>query len=123
MHEIARWLIWGEAFDAILNSYYNCCYYIIRFGGKTVTTFLFDSGFIWGVSVVAAMIIAYRTSIAIVPFYWIERTLDIFKCVIFFVLVKRAPGSRSCPEPIRLKRRRNERDKRKGWDASGIPSF
>ena len=89
VHEIARWLIWGEAFDAILNSYYNCCYYIIRSGGKTVTTFLFDSGFIWGVSVVAAMIIAYRTSIAIVPFYWIERALDIFKCVIFFVLVKR----------------------------------
>ncbi len=22
-------------------------------------------------------------------FYWIERALDIFKCVIFFVLVKR----------------------------------
>ena len=89
VHHIAKWLIWGEAFNAILNSFYNAAYYIIRSGGKTVTTFLFDSGFIWGVSVVAAVIIAYFTTIPIIPFYWIEKVLDILKCIIIYILVKK----------------------------------
>ena len=89
VHNIAKWLIWGEAFNAVLNSFYNAAYYIIRSGGKTVTTFIFDSGFIWGVSVVAAVIIAYFTSIPIIPFYWIEKVLDILKCIIVYILVKK----------------------------------
>ena len=89
VHQIAKWLIWGEAFDAVLNSFYNAAYYIIRSGGKTVTTFIFDSGFIWGVSVTAALFIAYRTSIGIIPFYWIEKALDILKCIIVYLLVRK----------------------------------
>ena len=89
VHYIAKWLIWGEAFDAVLNSFYNAAYYIIRSGGKTMTTFIFDSGFIWGVSVVAAVIIAYFTAIPIIPFYWIEKVLDILKCIIIYDLVKK----------------------------------
>ena len=89
VHYIAKWLVWGEAFNAVLNSFYNAAYYIIRSGGKTVTTFVFDSGFIWGVSVVAAVIIAYFTTIPIIPFYWIEKALDILKCIIIYILVKK----------------------------------
>ena len=89
VHHIAKWLIWGEAFDAVLNSFYNAAYYIIRSGGKTMTTFVFDSGFIWGVSVVAAVIIAYFTDIPIIPFYWMEKVLDILKCIIIYILVKK----------------------------------
>ena len=89
VHFIAKWLIWGEAFNAVLNSFYNAAYYIIRSGGKTVTTFIFDSGFIWGVSVVAAVVIAYFTTIPIIPFYWIEKALDILKCIIVYILVKK----------------------------------
>ncbi|MBQ8994730.1 MAG: MATE family efflux transporter [Oscillospiraceae bacterium] len=89
VHEIAKWLVWGEAFDAVLNSFYNAAYYIIRSGGKTVTTFLFDSGFIWGVSVVVAVILAYFTSVSIIPFYWIEKVLDILKCIIIYLLVRK----------------------------------
>lgn len=67
----------------------NCAYFTIRSGGKTLITFLFDSCFTWVVSVSAAFCLSRFTALPIVPIYFIVNMLDIIKCVIGFILMKK----------------------------------
>lgn len=75
------------AFLMPLHAFSNCCYFILRSGGRTFITFLFDSVFTWVVSFSAAFTLAHFTSIPIVPMYLIVNALDIIKVVIGWVLV------------------------------------
>ena len=64
-------------------------YFTLRSGGKTVITFIFDSVFMWVVSVPLAYILSRYTGIYVV---WIFVALTIaewIKCVIGFVMVKK----------------------------------
>ena len=72
-----------------LHAFSNSCYFTLRSGGKTVITFLFDSGSVWLLSIPVAFILAYRTGVAIVPFFTIIEALNLVKCVIGAVMVHR----------------------------------
>ena len=52
-------------------------------------TFIFDSGFTWGLCVPTAWILAYMTNVSITPFYFVVQGLELIKVVIGFVLVKK----------------------------------
>ena len=67
----------------------HSCYFTLRSGGRTFITMLFDCVFIWGVSFTAAYTLANFTDLSIVPLYAIVQSLEIIKCVIGFILVKR----------------------------------
>ena len=71
-----------------VNAFTNSCYFTLRSGGKTFITFLFDSVFVWGVSVPAAFALSRLTHMPIVPMYLVVYALDLIKCVIGYVLVK-----------------------------------
>lgn len=71
-----------------LHAFATSCYFTVRSGGKTVITFLFDSGAQWLILVPAAFIIAHFTEIPIVPFFAIIEGLNLIKCAIGFVMVK-----------------------------------
>ena len=77
------------AFAAPLHAFLNASYFTLRSGGKTVITFLFDSGYIWCVSMLLAFVLTRFTSLPIVPLYFICQAVDIFKCALGYVLVKR----------------------------------
>ena len=62
-------------------------YFTIRAGGNTVITFLFDSCFVWAVSVPAAYVLSRLTQLAVLPMVAIVQSLEIIKCVIALRMV------------------------------------
>ena len=72
-----------------LFSYTNSCYFTLRSGGKTLITFAFDSLFVWVFSIPAAFYLSRGTDMGIVLMYAIVELLNLVKCVIGAVLVRR----------------------------------
>ena len=68
-------------------SYYHATYFTLRSGGKTVITFLFDSGYLWTIMVPVAFGLSRFTSIPLIPMYFICQCSEIFKAVVGTVLV------------------------------------
>ena len=65
------------------------CYFTLRSGGKTFITFLFDSVFVWVFIVPAAFILTRYTAMGIIMIYLIVKCLDLIKCAIGIVLVRK----------------------------------
>lgn len=72
-----------------LAAFMHASYFTLRSGGKTVITFLFDSVFLWCVNIPVAYVLSRYTGLNIVPLYLFCQLIDIIKCVIGFVLVKK----------------------------------
>ena len=72
-----------------VDAFTNASYFTLRSGGKTFITFLFDSGFVWCVCVTTALVLSRLTNISIIPMFIIIRALDIIKCVIGYILIKK----------------------------------
>lgn len=70
-------------------AFMHAAYFTLRSGGKTFVTFLFDSVFLWCVSTPVAFVLSRYTDLNIVPLYLSVQLLDLIKCVIGFVLVKK----------------------------------
>lgn len=71
------------------NAFLHASYFTLRSGGKTIITFLFDSVFIWCVSVTIAFILSRYTALPVIAVYAFVQMGDWIKCVIGFVLVKK----------------------------------
>ncbi len=87
--ELAKYFIMAAAVFMPQNAFLNAAYFTLRSGGKTLITFLFDSVFIWCVSVVTAYTLSRFTSLPVTAVYVIVQLGDIIKCVIGFILVKK----------------------------------
>ncbi|MDO5702881.1 MAG: MATE family efflux transporter [Lachnospiraceae bacterium] len=70
-------------------AFLNASYFIIRSGGKTFITFLFDSVFCWAVTIPTAWILAYRTSLPILPVFIIVQGVEVIKVMIAAQLINR----------------------------------
>lgn len=66
----------------------NASYYTLRSGGKTFVTILFDSCFVWCVSVPAAFLLSRFTALPILPLYAIVTGLNLLKAVSGIFLVR-----------------------------------
>lgn len=71
------------------NAFLHATYFTLRSGGKTIITFLFDSVFIWCVSVVIAFVLSRYTGLPVIVVYAMVQLGDIIKCIIGFILVKK----------------------------------
>ena len=87
--ELAKYLIMITAFFMPQNAFLHATYFTLRSGGKTIITFLFDSVFIWCVSVPIAFVLSRYTGIHVRVIYACVQLADLIKCVIGFVLVKK----------------------------------
>ena len=65
-----------------LHSYLNATYFTLRSGGKTLVTFVFDSGYIWCCTIPVAFVLSRFTDLPILPLYAICQSLDILKCFV-----------------------------------------
>lgn len=72
-----------------VNAFLNTSYFTIRAGGKTIITFLFDSAFMWLISIPAAYLLTHLTTLPILPLFLYVQMLDLIKCVIGYVMVKK----------------------------------
>ena len=71
------------------HSYCNACYFTLRAGGKTAFTFVFDSVYIWTLSVPLAFVLTRFTRIPILPIFLALEGLEMVKCVLGWYLVKK----------------------------------
>ena len=63
-----------------LFAYANCCYFILRSGGKTLITFLFDCVFTWVVCVPLAWSLVHLTGLGVAVIYLCVQLSDFIKC-------------------------------------------
>lgn len=87
--ELARQFIMVTAVFMPQNAFLHAAYFTLRSGGKTVITFLFDSVFIWGISVPVAYCLSRFTGLYVVLIYAMVQLADFIKCIIGFILVKK----------------------------------
>ena len=86
---IAGWLIMAQAIFMPQNAFLHATYFTLRSGGKTIVTFLFDSVFVWCVSVPIAFVLSRYTALSVVMIFAFVQMGDWIKCVIGFILVKK----------------------------------
>ena len=67
----------------------HCCYFIIRSGGKTFVTFLFDCVFSWVVVIPVAYLLAHFTGLGIVMVYLLVQSLEIIKSIVGSILIRK----------------------------------
>ncbi len=77
------------AFCMPLFSFCNCAYFTLRSGGKTLVTFLFDSGYTWVIAVPLAWCLVHLTALPVVTVYLLVQLADFIKCVFGFMLMKK----------------------------------
>lgn len=87
--ELATWFLRIAAACMPLAAFTHASYFTLRSGGKTIVTFLFDSVFLWGISIPVAFVLSRYTELHIIPLYLCCQLLEIIKCIIGFILVKK----------------------------------
>ena len=68
--------------------YGNACYFIIRSGGRTGITFLFDFVYTWAVMIPLAFVLTHFTTINIYAVFMIVTYSEILKCFVGYLLVR-----------------------------------
>lgn len=87
--ELAAWFLRIAAACMPIAAFMHSTYFTLRSGGKTIITFLFDSVFLWCITTPLAFVLSRYTTLPIVPLYLICQLVDIFKCILGFILVKK----------------------------------
>lgn len=72
-----------------VHAFNNASYFILRSGGKTLITFLFDSCFCWLASIPAAFFLAHFTNLPILPMYAVVMSTELIKVFIGVTLVNK----------------------------------
>ena len=88
IRHLATKCIWIVALCMPINSFANVSYFIMRSGGKTAVTFVFDSCFAWAVSVPTAFILARCTTLPVVTVFMLVSLSEILKCIIGFLFIR-----------------------------------
>ena len=71
-----------------LYAYSHCAYFTLRSGGKTIITFLFDSGYTWAISVPLALLMVKVVRADIVVTFATVEAANLIKCLIGYIFVK-----------------------------------
>ena len=89
VRELAAQFIRIVALCMPINSLANACYFTLRSGGKTFVTFLFDSFFVCAFTVPLALFLTHVVGMPIVPLFLICQLVDIVKCIIGLIMIRR----------------------------------
>lgn len=87
--ELAKKFIVVAAVCMPLQALTHATYFTLRSGGKTIITFIFDSFFVWSVTIPLAFCLTRYSSLSIVMVYLICQSIEAVKCIIGFLLVKK----------------------------------
>lgn len=88
VRQLAAYLIIISAAVMPAQAYIFPVYFIMRAGGKTMSTFFFDCGVIWVVSLPLAFILTRQPSPSIIWVYILVNAIDIVKCIIGYFMIK-----------------------------------
>jgi putative MATE family efflux protein len=87
--ELAGSMLFIVACTMPIFAFAHAVYFTLRSGGKTLLTFVFDCGFTWGVTIPFAYITAHHTAMSILTIYLCVQLLDLTKCIVGYVLIKK----------------------------------
>ena len=71
-----------------LYSFAHCAYFALRSGGKTLITFLFDSGYTWAVSVPLALIMVRLVAADVIVSYAVVEGANLIKCILGWLFLR-----------------------------------
>ena len=71
-----------------LYAFAHCSYFTLRSGGKTIITFLFDSGYTWAISVPLALLLVKALNADVILSYAVVEGANLIKCVLGYIFVK-----------------------------------
>ena len=77
------------AVSAPIQAIVNASYFTLRSGGKTLITFLFDSAYVWCLTIPISFCMIRFTTLPVQWVYFICYNTDIIKCIVGIVLVRR----------------------------------
>ena len=89
VHSLAVAFLRIVSLTSPIRAFIHTCYFTLRSGGKTFVTLLFDSVFVWTISVSSAYCLTHFTQLHIITIYVIIQLLDLIKCITGFILVKK----------------------------------
>ena len=89
VRSLATGLLLVVAAAGPLHAFCHASYFTLRSGGKTWVTFLFDSAYLWVISIPVARLLSTGTAWHIILVYAICQFIDIVKCMIGYILLKR----------------------------------
>ena len=69
-------------------AYTHASYFIIRSGGNTLITVLFDSIYTWCIAVVAAFVMSRFTGLSVTWMLAVVNGLEVIKCFVAFIMVR-----------------------------------
>ena len=72
-----------------LQAFNNAAYFTLRAGGKTFITFIFDSMFVWCVSLPVAFYTAHYTGMDVISMYTVVESMALIKTLLGYVLVQK----------------------------------
>lgn len=93
--ELATRLMIISAVAMPIDAFAHSTYFTLRSGGKTFITFLFDSGFVWCISMPIAFILSRYTQLDILTLFAITQFVNIFKCILGGYLVHKGSWIRN----------------------------
>ncbi len=89
VRQIATYLLRIAAVFMPVYAFYHAAYFTLRTGGKTIITFLFDSGYIWVVDLPIALLLSHLTGWPVVWIYLSCQCAEIAKVVVGAILLKK----------------------------------
>lgn len=87
--EVATQFILAQAIFMPQMAFIHATYFTLRSGGKTIVTFVFDSLYMWLISVPVAFLLSRYTSISAVYIFALVQIADWMKCIIGYALVRK----------------------------------
>ena len=85
---IATGIIKVSAIMMPVGGFLHATYFTIRSGGKTVITFLFDSAFLWVVSVPLAYVLIHMTGMSIFWAFFLVEGTNIIKSIVGWLIMR-----------------------------------
>ncbi len=88
VRSLATRLILVSAAAMPMYAYIHPVYFTLRSGGKTITTFLFDSGYLWVCVVPLAVVLSRFTDMGAIWLYILCTGVEFFKCVMGYFMIR-----------------------------------
>ncbi len=73
----------------VLYSFCNAAYFVLRSGGRTWITFLFDSAYLWVLKIPVTRLLISDQALAVAAVFALCEAIDIVKCVLGYILIKK----------------------------------
>lgn len=85
---LAGQLIVVSALFMVFDAFANATYFILRSGGQTYITFLFDCGFVWVVMVPLAYVLSRFVRMDILPLYFLCQSTNMLKALLGYTFLR-----------------------------------